>query len=252
MPDRDAKSSGWEADWSARTMGWSTSVMGSLGLVVAGVVLVWAGSDRSDDGSARPVATCRALLNGLDSPVFSLAWSPDGHKLAISGFGPTVKLWDRESGLVGTIEGGTERPRFIIGWSDDGHRLVVGGIEEPVEAWDLVANEAGGGREITRPDGPSDALRMIAEGSRGGAIRVRGPIDWRTAWLPASDHAAISAAFARDGLSIVTAEVDQSIRIWDARSGQLRHTLQGDWRGISCVAFSPDGSKIASGGGGAA
>jgi WD40 repeat protein len=251
MPDRDTESFGSRADRPTRTTGWLTSLLGTLGLVVAGSLFVWAGSDRLSEGTVKPVQNCRALLEGRESPVFALAWSPDGRALAASGFGPTVTIRDRETGRMRLIDGGTGQHRFIIGWSDDGQRLIVGGVDEAVEAWDIAVNGPGEVHKVTRPEGPSAASRMIAKASRGGPIRVRGSIEWRTAWLPSSDHPALTAAFAPDGLSIVTAETDKALRVWDARSKRLRYTLRGDNRGVSCVAVSPDSSKIASGGGGA-
>jgi WD40 repeat protein len=251
MPNRDTESFGWRADRPTRAPGWLTSLLGTLGLIFAGGLFVWAGSERLSEGTVKPLETYRALLEGCESPVFALAWSPDGRALAASGFGPTVTIRDRETGRVRSIESGSGQHRFIIGWSGDGRRLIVGGVDEAVEAWDVAVNGPGEVHKVTRPEDRSDASRMISEASRGGPIRVRGSIEWRTSWLPASDHLALTAAFAPDGLSIVTAEVDQALRVWDARSNRLRFTLRGDNRGVSCVSYSPDSSRIASGGGGA-
>jgi WD40 repeat protein len=42
---------------------------------------------------------------------------------------------------------------------------------------------------------------------------------------------------------------DRTVKLWDCRSGECLHTLQGhnDW--IPSVAFSPDGQTVASGSG---
>ncbi|MCI0458824.1 MAG: hypothetical protein L0Z62_17845, partial [Gemmataceae bacterium] len=40
---------------------------------------------------------------------------------------------------------------------------------------------------------------------------------------------------------------DQTVKVWDARSGQELLTLKGHTDGVWCVAFSPDGQRLASG-----
>jgi WD40 repeat protein len=43
--------------------------------------------------------------------------------------------------------------------------------------------------------------------------------------------------------------VDNTIKIWDAESGQELQTLTGRPNGVLSVAYSPDGHRIASGSG---
>jgi eukaryotic-like serine/threonine-protein kinase len=56
-----------------------------------------------------------------------------------------------------------------------------------------------------------------------------------------------SVAFSRDGRRIASASNDQTIKIWDAATGQLIRTL-ADGEVIEAVVFNPNGSQVASGG----
>jgi hypothetical protein len=53
-------------------------------------------------------------------------------------------------------------------------------------------------------------------------------------------------AFSPDGSRIASASKDQTLRVWDAATGQEVRTLTGHSGTVQCVAFSPDGTRIAS------
>ena len=58
-----------------------------------------------------------------------------------------------------------------------------------------------------------------------------------------------SVAFSPDGKRIVSGSGDQTLKVWDAASGQETLTLAGHTERVTSVAFSPDGERIVSGSG---
>jgi WD40 repeat protein/serine/threonine protein kinase len=61
-------------------------------------------------------------------------------------------------------------------------------------------------------------------------------------------HTVNAVAFAPDGLSLLTAGADKTIKLWHVQTGQLLATFSGHTEQVTTVAFAPDGQSFASGG----
>ncbi|CAG7854439.1 SubName: Full=Related to WD40-repeat protein (Notchless protein) {ECO:0000313/EMBL:CCA75614.1} [Serendipita indica DSM 11827] len=74
--------------------------------------------------------------------------------------------------------------------------------------------------------------------------------DWPVVGEPLRGHTGLvtTVAFSPDGLQIVSSSYDNTIRLWDAETGQsLGEPLRGHTNSVNAVAFSPDGLQIMSG-----
>jgi WD40 repeat protein len=55
-----------------------------------------------------------------------------------------------------------------------------------------------------------------------------------------------SVAFSSDGSLVVSGSFG-SVRIWNAKTGEVEHTPKGHSAWVTSVTFSPDGKRVASG-----
>ena len=77
-------------------------------------------------------------LTGHSADVVSIAFSPDGRRLATASFDRTIKLWDMQTGQdVFTLLGHTAGV-VSVAFSPDGNQIVSGGIDATARVWNAT------------------------------------------------------------------------------------------------------------------
>ena len=199
------------------------------------------------------------LLTGHESWVRSVAFSPDGQRLASSCWDETIELWvielwDVKTGRhIRTLAAETSSI-LCVAFSPDGTEIAGAGSEQTITFWDVETGRHL--RTIERIRVGSIALlshpmarHSQAEGD--GTIHL-----WnaktRTHIRTFKGHTddVNSIAFSPDGATLASGSDDKTIRLWNAKTGEHLHTFGRTHWGAGWgmgMAFSPDSQTIASG-----
>jgi WD40 repeat protein len=214
----------------------------------------------------QPMLVPGAHNNNIDN----FAFSPDGSLLATGSMDSLAKVWHISSEGIEQLMTLSGHAKLVwdLAFSPDGTRLATGSEDGSARIWDIT------------PSGNSERFALAAHNdivfrfslTAGGKYLATASSDGAKVWdlatgqelIAVTGHGAklFGVAISPDGGRLATAGDDNIAKIWklDLTSGkataELLHTLSGhssgtpfsDFNGLTSVAFSPDGTKLATGG----
>ena len=202
----------------------------------------------------------------------ALAFSPDGTKLAATD-GPKIRLWDVSTQTeIATFKGQAGR---AIAFSPDGTKLASGSVDKTIRLWDVSTGKTTatliGHTELPRSVAFSPDGTKLASGSMDKTIKLWGVSTGENInTLTGHKDRVESIAFSPDGTKLASGSADETVTLWEVSTGENINTLggtgstsvaaqmlhifagrasksMGHRSPVTSVAFSPDGTKLASG-----
>jgi WD40 repeat protein len=191
------------------------------------------------------------------SLVDGVAFSPDGTRLATASLDKTVRIWDVIAGEQLQAFKGHSGFVTSVAFSPNGQRLASGSDDSTVRVWDVGTGQVktlrGHGGRVSSVAYSPDSMHL-ASSSDDGTVRIWNAVTGQQL-LCLSEYSGLfknwfkspvnSVAFSSDGQRLAVA-ADDSLRVLDARTGQQVLALKGHSGAIHAVAYSRDGSRLAS------
>jgi WD40 repeat protein len=197
-----------------------TSLVYSLAYLSAEKLLV----SGDFDGVVRVWQSAPAVPESLTPPhpkgVVSLAFTPEGARLISQSRDGELRIWQVADGRL--LETHDKLSTWAVGlaMSPDGKTLAYCAENQVVGFWDLEHRQT-----RSRLPAHREPIHCLAYSPDGRTLAVGGGVA-QTLW-PGEPT---------------------DLRLWDIETGELRHQLTGNRRLVRCLAFSPDGRLLATGG----
>jgi len=179
--------------------------------------------------------------------VNSIAFHARGDVLASGSF--DLKLWDVRNGKEIRALRGHERAVTSVAFGRNGDLLVSGSVDRSIKLWDTRTGKElrtlRGHKHFVNGIALSPDGMLLASASADGTVRVWDVVDGHAVHIFHDNGSVRRVAFNLDGTTLASCG-DETIKLWNVKTGQEIGSLHGHQGPVQCVAFSPNGELLAS------
>jgi WD40 repeat protein len=187
--------------------------------------------------------------------VGSVAFSPDGTRVASGGQGEVIRIRDAATGAIVRTVAPNDSLISEVAFLPNGW-LAAADNDERVEIWNtttgkLIRNlggRSGCSSNCYHNIGVSPNGAQILSGYSDKSIKIWEVATGRVIRSFKVKSAAYDTAFSPDGTKFVSGHDDKTVKVWETATGRMLSSFVAHSTDIGSVAFSPDGARIASAG----
>jgi len=188
------------------------------------------------------------------SPIYSIAFTPDGSKLATAGFDNTAKIWkvtgqEIEPEPFQTI-GAHSNAVYRLAFSPDGSRLATASYDGSIGLFDVVS---GKGSIVPAHKGHVDSVvfdgsgKQLLSAGEDGRLLLWNDDDLKQAprEIGQTQDSLMWAALSPDGRQVAAVGRDQVVQLFDTEQAAPPRPLVGHEQAVFRAIYSPDGHQLA-------
>ncbi len=180
-----------------------------------------------------------------------ITYSSDGKTLATASDDGTVRLWNVDaSPEVLTLRGHSNSVGGVL-YKKKGEQLITVSDDGVIKFWD-----AHSGKELKSSDARTLPVRGISIDREGNRLATSSNDGKIIIWEISGDilkpiqsfegnTIGVGVALSPDGAMVAIALDDNTVKLWDIKSGESLNTFKGHEEFVYGLAFSPDGTRLA-------
>lgn len=203
---------------------------------------------------ADPAVEPPAILEEFDAVLESEAFTPDESRVITVFEDGSARVWDQSKAPAGSVLEGHTGLIYAVAISPDGAQAITCSVDKSLRIWDLTRGSQTRAIE-NLPAGVwsvsySRDGKQIAIGLHDNRVQIRSTDDMEliTEFKQDAIGWVYAVSFNHDGTKIASTS-GVSGWIWSTADGKELLELKGHSDEVTCIDFSPDGSRVMTGAG---